>query len=387
LTGLEISIHNLYEDQRHEEKIKQEDEMRFRNYTVLMILTVFVLLIADCWEEKTGWRGTVSQEDGITIISNPKEPMYAGEVLTLEKDLTIGGSDQDTEKVFNQLLSLDVDDRGNIFILSNREAGVFVYDNQGNFLIKFGNRGQGPGEFQSPVSISVQANKIMIADQARKISFFDRQGNFLNSFSTTQYSLLMASLDSKGNIYGLEAGMVGDDPAVKLLKFDQEMNFIGEFAAYLIPADKGLDPFMPFPLFQIGLDDMVVFSRPEDYSLEYYDADGRLFCQVKKAYRPVRISHEDKDKMKEKLYRQAEFEFEYHPGFGTFIVDDQGWLFVQTFDRSPEGNYIYDVFDAEGRFITRIPIKGQPLVGANERLYCREEDEDGFDLVVRYLLK
>jgi hypothetical protein len=50
-------------------------------------------------------------------------------------------------------------------------------------------------------------------------------------------------------------------------------------------------------------------------------------------------------------------------------------------------SYLYDVFDAEGRLIGRIPLMGTPLVMKKGKLYSLEEDEDGFQIVKRYALK
>jgi len=41
----------------------------------------------------------------------------------------------------------------------------------------------------------------------------------------------------------------------------------------------------------------------------------------------------------------------------------------------------------QGRFLTGIPLPGEPKIWKKGKLYCREEDEDGFQLLVRYLLK
>mgnify|MGYP001016470250 CR=1 FL=1 len=40
-----------------------------------------------------------------------------------------------------------------------------------------------------------------------------------------------------------------------------------------------------------------------------------------------------------------------------------------------------------GGFITRIPLKGTLMLGKKDKLYWREEDESGFDLLVVYGLK
>ncbi len=362
--------------------------MKLRNCLLSVILASILLLGSGCRHEKAGWRGTISEENGVTIIKNPAEPMYTEQVLTLEKELTVGGAGTGGEIAFSSLEGVDIDEDENIFILSAKDAAVFVYDRSGKFIRKFGRRGQGPGELLTPAAISIRADRVMISDLARKISFFDRQGNFLKSFSIGQYSLLGTSLDSSGNTYGLEAGMTGDIPAVKLLKFDQEMKLKGELARYLIPEpQKGLDPFMVLPSFQIGPEDTVIFSHPEDYMFEYYDADGKLIRRVKKAFKPVRITDEEKNEMKQKLPSHQGSRFTYHPGCERFICSDEGWLLVQTFEKSEAGCYIFDVFDERGRFLTGIPLPGEPKIWKKGKLYCREEDETGFQLLVRYSFK
>ena len=362
--------------------------MKLRNCLLLAMLLSFILVAVACRQEKATWRGTISEENGVTIIKNPAKPMYTEQVLTLAKELTVGGAGTGGDAAFSSLEGFDIDEDENIFILSAKDAAVFVYDRSGMFMRKFGRRGQGPGELLTPAAISIRADRVMISDLARKISFFSLSGDFINSFSVGQYLLLGTSLDARGNIYGLEAGMSGDNPAFKLLKFDQEMKLKGELARYLVPEpQKGLDPFMSSPFFQIGPDNTVIFSRPESYIFEYYDDNGKLIRQVKKAYKPVRITDEEKNEMKQKLPSHQGSRFAYHPGCGIFVCNDQGWLLVQTFEKSAAGYYIFDVFDEQGRFLTRIPLPGEPKIWKKSKLYCREEDEAGFQLLIRYSLK
>jgi len=54
--------------------------MKLRNCLFLAILTSFILVAAACYQEQAGWRGKISQENGQTVISNPKEPMYSWQV-------------------------------------------------------------------------------------------------------------------------------------------------------------------------------------------------------------------------------------------------------------------------------------------------------------------
>jgi hypothetical protein len=40
-----------------------------------------------CSSQKTEWKGTIEEMDGVTVIKNPKEPMYGGKVLTYLRQL------------------------------------------------------------------------------------------------------------------------------------------------------------------------------------------------------------------------------------------------------------------------------------------------------------
>lgn len=364
--------------------------MKAARYQLLALLLISVFMVSGCEQKTAKWKGMVRQENGVIIISNPREPMYSGQVLTLEKELAIGGEEAKDEDAFSSIessSSVDVDDEGNIFILSPRDAAVFVYDGQGNFLRKFGRLGQGPGELGPPQSFFVSGNSVMINSLNRKISFFTRAGDFLGSFSTKEFLLYFARCDREGNIYGFELGWHKDNPAVKLLKFDNEMNLIMEIARYPIPEpDKPLDPFAPFPYWQMTPDEMLVFGRPEAYLFEFYNNDGRLVRKVSKAYSPVRITDEEKERRKRNFSGEVQFRLKYHPGFGSLICDDKGRLFLQTFEQLTAGVYFHDIFDENGRFMTRIPLKGSLLAGKKDKLYCSDEDENGFNLLARYTI-
>ncbi|MGB9906636.1 MAG: 6-bladed beta-propeller [Candidatus Saccharicenans sp.] len=365
--------------------------MKRAKYQVIIITFTLAWLLSGCGQEKEIWKGTIRQEGGLTIVSNPKEPIYPGEVLKLEKELVIGGAGATGEEVFSSIgpsASVDVDDDGNIFILSPRDAAVFIYNSSGRFLRKFGRPGQGPGELGPVQSISVSGDTVMINDLSRKISIFSRNGDFIRSFSTKGYLLYFPRFDREGNIYAFEPGWLEERPTVRLLKFDSQMNLIMEITRYPIPEpDKPFDPFAPFPYWQRTSDDRLVFGRPESYELEFYDSDGKLWRKVTRAFSPVRITEEEKERQKRNFSGEIQFRLEYHPAFGRFICDDKGRLFVQTFEQSSPGGYLHDIFDEQGRFVARIPLKGALILGKRDKLYCRDEDEKGFNLLIRYGLR
>jgi hypothetical protein len=87
---------------------------------------------------------------------------------------------------FRQVTDVAWDDVGNSYIsdgyINSRVAKV---DKDGNWLKSWGDRGTGPGQFQTPHSIAVDAaGKVYVADRSnRRIQVFDGEGGFLRQFT------------------------------------------------------------------------------------------------------------------------------------------------------------------------------------------------------------
>jgi len=66
-------------------------------------------------------------------------------------------------------------------------------------------------------------------------------------------------------------------------------------------------------------------------------------------------------------------------------MDDEDRIYVMTWERASEGEgYYYDVFDPEGKYIAKVPLKTRPFVLKNKKFYTVEEDEEGFLFIKRY---
>ena len=65
--------------------------MKKHIYSTLFIACFFLLV--SCSQQKTKWKGTIEEKDGVIIVKNPREPMYTENVFSLEEELTIGEAD------------------------------------------------------------------------------------------------------------------------------------------------------------------------------------------------------------------------------------------------------------------------------------------------------
>jgi len=89
----------------------------------------------------------------------------------------------------------------------------------------------------------------------------------------------------------------------------------------------------------------------------------------------------------------------YMPPYQSFFCDDEGRLFVMTFEKGTnKGEYIYDVFDPEGRFMSRVGlgnygdwdviVRSQLVVIAKQnRLHCIQQKESGYKELAVYKMK
>ncbi len=54
-------------------------ENKIRIISITLFLSLSIILIS-CGNQKSEWKGTIEEENGVTIVKNPKEPMYREKV-------------------------------------------------------------------------------------------------------------------------------------------------------------------------------------------------------------------------------------------------------------------------------------------------------------------
>ena len=193
--------------------------MKFRT-----ILVSFVILsIVSCVGQKTEWQGTIEVVDGVTVVKNPKKPMYEKDVFTIEEDLKIGESVRDENYKFSYISSLDVDKEENIYVADTKEMHIKVFDKMGKFLRVIGKEGQGPDETSMLRNIKITPkNELLVFDvRNRKIPYFSLEGKFLKPIDTGKLKILRLYCDSHDNYYVVTGSAAPPDPYYELLKLDR----------------------------------------------------------------------------------------------------------------------------------------------------------------------
>ena len=364
--------------------------MRSKMKYALIVLLLFCFIIATaCEKQKTRWKGTIKEENGVTVVRNPEEPMYGEDVFSLEEELSIGQLKGEKELLFSEIRSLAVDEEGRIYAFDFKEANVKVFGSNGHYIRTFGKKGQGPGELDFPLVMSITSqNEIVVEDYRNKLVFFSSEGELIKSIPIAKLGVSGVDIDSQGNIVGRSIVREKEDPRYEIKKFDSDLNYLHSLGSSPLPsATPGVfNPFMAVIRHEIYKDDHIICGYAEKYEIKIYNAAGELKKIIMKDYDPVEITEEEIKIQTDGIPSDLKLSIsKYYPAYSRFLADDEDRIFVRTYERMKDDErYYYDVFDAEGKYIVKIPLKSRPHVLKNSQFYTVEEDEEGYQVIKRY---
>jgi len=346
-------------------------------------------------------KGEVEEEKAAVVINNPSKPIYNKDVFGLEEELSLGIKEGREEYTFTKIAGMDIDENRNIYILDKKSANVRVFSSNGEFLRTIGAPGQGPGEMQSPQFIQVTHNQqVIVWDPLTfRFLFFALDGKYVKQISSSRisYPLHPIKFDSKGNLIAL---LIPPPPkgGIELAKFNSNLELMMKISkqekdeSYLKQEFRMIAPSL---FCAVSKNDCVVWGDSKKYILYIMNFSGKLKKKITRDCRPIRISKKDKEKLLERFQRLSVKKLgfkpvfpKYYPLFQDLSIDWEGRIFVKTYEKfnGDDGFYFHDVFDSEGHYIAKVPIKGDviDLFWRESELYTIEEDEEGFEMIKRF---
>ena len=360
-----------------------------------------ILIFVSCQQPRTEWKGTIEVADGVATVKNPEEPIYRGDVLNLEEDLSIGAFEGKDEYTFSQINDLDVDDNGNIYGIDNSSAHIRVFDSNGKFLRTVGSKGQGPGEMQMPLFVQITSqDEIAVYDYlTQRLVLFSLEGKYLRQVSAARmrYPVLPLRLDSHGNIVGIQIMAPPPVGGKDIGKYDP--NFEPLFMIAQEEQNKNhkrgeFDIAMPTLLCAVSLNGNIAWGNSSVYELHILNPEGKRIRKIQKAYSPLALTANEKERYEKEysdvLASGGKLNFPGHfPAFMNISVDDKEWLWVKTYERieGEEDSYYFDIFDAEGKYLAKVPIRvnlDQSAVWKEKVLYTIETGKEGFQIIKRF---
>ena len=342
-----------------------------RKHSILFIIFICVFLSSSYSQQKARWKGTIEYEDGVEIIKNPDKPQYGEITLELVEDLLI--EDKDSEDYFFQwLCDINVDRNGNIYVLDRQQHRAYIFDKLGNFIKAIGGKGQGPGEFNTPIKIAVDHKDRINVLENRRLHLFDSNTDFIKSINFN-FFVLSCSLTENGNIlaHSNELGPKGGSQRIYAL--NPEGNKIKTIDEQSTSMEKLKNPspttgFGPI-LYLSPLDkENSIYGNSGEYRLYIIDSSGSKVRIIERAESQKREIHFD----------------------GLFTSED-GLIFVDRWgigsDKGEPSSL--DIFNIKGHYIYKAYTNGTytRTIKAGY-LYTLESNSDtGARYVKRYKIK
>jgi hypothetical protein len=362
-----------------------------------------LLFCTACQKKTAQWKGKIDIEDGITVVKNSREPIYKEPVLELQEDLIIKGREDVEEQMFQNIVTLQVNEQGDIYILDEQAGNIKIFDQNGSFLKTIGKKGQGPGEFGMPISLAITPSQNIIVNDMghRKILFFDEEGNYLKQISIADKFLFFGPMvTSTGDLIASHT-IPQDSPVTELKKFNQELESILTFAS--IPLDKppAVNIFVARSLSSLRWaltdNDEIIWGdiKNPEYELYVHDQEGTLIRKITRDYDPLPITAQAKENLMDETFGQSpardqwdvHFPDSYPPYMG-FSFGDRGHIFVWRYEKQQnDKGGLVDIFDSDGRYMAQTRLKMNPLIFKKGHMYTIEEDENGFKVVKRYKIR
>ncbi|MBN2260741.1 MAG: 6-bladed beta-propeller [Clostridiales bacterium] len=374
---------------------KERKDMNYRGDCLGKILKIsawsLMLSFLCCGDKAPQWKGHVIEKDGLVSVSNPKEPVHKTTMIELKLDMMIEDKDGNEGYRFNRI-TLDSDRDGNIYVLDSMDCQTIVFDGNGSLKNKFGRRGQGPGEFQNPVSIQITAQQeIMIFDgPPKKLLYYSLDGTFLRSKSADKIPFLILSIKQRPD--GCYVGTISQSPWIEeILIIDPSLETTATIARIEnTPVhDKTIDIFKPNLEYAITKDGYLLFGRTDKYEVHIIDPAGKELRTISKAAEALYITQKDKDQMNEKYLRAINMGFtliypKCFPPMNSITTDDEGNIYVRTYKKNEDDMSSWDVFDVQGRYVTEVAFNGTSQAWKMGMLFIIDETSEGIPVIKRY---
>jgi len=330
---------------------------------ILMLIIVLMLALTVSCGKKS--------EDG--VFSNSNKPSDPTATLNLKKLFTISSENQtDTAAYLKMPLSLTTNKNGDIYILDIRDMNVKKFDSEGNFLKTIGRSGQGPGEFLYPNVMFIDNDTLNVtSNQPPKLVKFDLDGNFYYEKHIGQVQLQSLKMSRNGEhiasyvqkVMMKEGTMPDIDFSLAVIETDslkaesvlRSKTFsVNEIIQGKLDINDLIIPFVPG-------DEFIYVSENSDnqYRILAYDYEGNKKFEIRKDYKMIRYTPEEKQKYLDEMKKNSQGTQEIKIGnfkkaISSMHTDKYGRLLViPNVDRNLDSTGVYvDIFK-DGKFLNR----------------------------------
>jgi len=335
--------------------------------------------------------------------SVPLVELYKTGKIHVEKEFVLDDDAMPGDVFFESPSTVTCDPQGNIYVVDSGATNIKKFDSLGKFLKVFGREGQGPGEFGRLYYSAFAGDRLVLWDSGnRRLCSFAPDGEFIDSTS------IPYDAGSVRKLRGLPTGEVlvemektfrsqPDKPQeCRIDLYSQDLKFVRNIyerslwrKKYIRTKEYGTSvlhfPYSADVQWEVTHDGRIVVGFSENYGIEVFDAYGKKVSTISHSHEPVKVTEKDKKdffdsisfyRMGERLKDPPEYitkytEFPPHkPVYKNILADEEGniWVLLNR-GKADEDGKTFDVFDAAGKFISRVLIEGGAAIPDNRNAY------------------
>lgn len=295
--------------------------------------------------------------------------------VSKEPSLQIGARTGPTEYLFGRIAySAGSGSRGvfrqsdgRIVVADRIDRTVRVFDRAGRFLLRFGGKGDGPGEFGTNLNSCIPNGDEIVVFESTRASFFDRNGEFLHRAQLQlpgamgiqgvfpDRSLLVRVADPTSTRDPMAEVLVGTR-AIRVLEPDGRLRdwtlvinsmTIVQFSTGGGEKGSTIQRHGPSSLILVAGNEFI-YGWPASYEIGVYGRDGELKRTIRRDWQPVPLTKAHREAPRPFNYRLPE----HYPAFDRGLVDRVGHLWV----RRGEPPHTWDVFDLAGGWVASVAL-------------------------------
>jgi len=300
------------------------------------------------------------------LTGRPSPTAMQAPAVTLKPDLTIGVEDGDENLMFGEVIRIDLDGKGNIYVLDYKFRKVVVFDKDGKLLRTIAvPEGQGPREATDLSGIAVTPGGTLFVNDTRKVIVYGPDGQYIRTF------LVDFTISSIGCPGTEDLVAIGPHGGKILHVFDQTGKPLASFGDTFTPPAE-LEP----------MKEMIMFGAPILFNCA---KDGRIFVLNPHKYEISVFKDRKLERVldgRSEIFKPIQKMGRAFISTAAHIVSSGEFVFVWFQNPDPKAKKIADVFQS-GKQIGTIDVPGKPYVADPQgRIYFAEEE--GFPRVVRY---
>lgn len=324
------------------------------------------------------------------VVDNPARGLWDEEPrrnFHLLEDLYLAGDDEENGLIFGRIADIAVDSRGRMWILDRGFSCVKAYDPDSLTIQTVGRKGEGPGEFDQPSAIAVDAaDRIYVASQGGRIGIFASNGEWIEEFRDPYRGGYITGV----NITPTALYVACFDPVHDKVvhRYDAQHRYLSSFSdswSVMNPMPPEEEYFCNGGCIDVDADGYVYYTQFTPYEIRKFSPDGELLLTI----------HRENKYMKPPRIERYGDTATFHGFSGSFcILALSNGMIMNVLNYLPNdedftsSKTVIDLFDAEGHLLKSTVKEGRITIrcrDAQGRLYASRESD--VPEVVRYRLQ